>query len=164
MKLRKETLLYDISNIAYVIADKNEENHELHKVRDICQDGNIDRVSRILGQAYAEILVLLAPLLTPRVIDVNRDSSAMPRDYKIEFTTESDLRLKLTPEKKLKIRELSHEYMVCRVMADWLGIILPQEAEIWRMRCEKTFEKLRQIVTDIVSLVTLNFRRTLSPF
>ncbi len=52
---RKE-LLYDIENNAYIqgdIMDKGDE-HRRHQVIDIGQDGNVDRVTRILNLAYQE--------------------------------------------------------------------------------------------------------------
>lgn len=123
MKLKKDSLIYDISNMAYVIADTGDDtDHTLHRVRDICQDGNIDRVSRILGLAYAEILTVLAPVLKAPEIDPARDNSSSPKDYVINFSDRSSLRFLLTPEWKLKIKETCHEYMVSMVLADWLAV------------------------------------------
>ncbi|MCH5230142.1 MAG: hypothetical protein J1F12_09175, partial [Muribaculaceae bacterium] len=78
MKLKKSALIYDISNIAYVIADTGDDSsHILHKVRDICEEGNLDRVSRILGLAYARLLTILSPVLNSPGMNLNHDFTAV---------------------------------------------------------------------------------------
>ena len=165
MKIRKKALLYDIANLAYVIADTGDAaNHRLHQVRDICEDGNIDRVARILGLAYSNILAALLPVIKSPHIDVNRDNSSEAHDYEISFRDDRHLRYLLSKEIKLKIRETAHEYMVCMVMADWLAIIYPEAADVWKFRMEKSMGSLQGIVGDVVSGSATGFRRKLSPF
>ena len=143
MKITKKALLYDIANLAYTIADNGEPgDHRLHRVRDICQDGNIDRVARILGLAYADILSILLPLITTPAINIDRDFSSSPHDYEICFRNDRTLKYLLTKERQLKIKESAHDYMVCMVLADWLGFTLPSEAPLWRQRAERSLEAL----------------------
>ena len=105
MKLKKKALLFDIANMAYVIADTGDfANHKLHRVRDICQEGNIQRVSRVLGLAYSNLLAVLLPVIVPARIDINRDLSANTHDYEINFRTDSAIKFSLTKERQLKIK------------------------------------------------------------
>ena len=165
MILKKKALLYDIANLAYIIADTGEtDNHSLHQVRDICEEGNIDRVSRVLGLAYSQILSVLFPILQSPKIEINRDQSAQPHDYEISFRCDGALKYRLTSEKKLEIKETCHEYMVCMVLADWLGVVYPVAADVWRFRAEKAMEALRSKVTELVVSFTGGLRRSLSPF
>lgn len=158
-------MLYDIANMAYVIADTAEtDRHVLHQVRDICQDGNIHRVSRILGLAYSQILVVLSPVIRDPLIDIGKDFSSKAHDYEIPFKETESLRYLLSTEKKLKIKETCHEYMVCMVLADWLGAIYPVAADVWKYRAEKALENLQELSASISASSTYGFRRKLSPF
>lgn len=165
MKLKKKALLYDIANIAYTVADTGEHNrHTLHRVRDICQDGNIDRVARVLGLAYANILTVLLPVLDRPKTDINRDSSASPHDYEICFRNDRTLKYLLTKERQLKIKESAHEYMVCMVLADWLGITLPEAADVWKYKAECALEAIADTVASVMNAsFSAGFRRRVSP-
>lgn len=166
MKLSKKALLYDISNMAYLIADTGEPlNHTLHRVRDICEDGNIDRVSRILGLAYAKILDVLAPVSESRHIKIDRDLSVSPHNYEIRFSSSGRFRFTLTSEKKLKIKEIAHEYMVCMVLCDWLEVTLPVAADVWKYRAESALDALENLVATVMySSSSTTLRRRISPF
>lgn len=165
MKLLKKALLYDISNIAWTVADcPGIETHALHQVRDICQEGNIDRVSRVLGLAYSQILSVLFPILKAPGINIDRDISKHPRDYVLIFRDDRCLKFFLTQELKLRIKETCHEYMVAMVLADWLAITLPEAAEVWKERALACFEALREIANSAMISSASSFRRKLSPF
>ena len=166
MILKKKALLYDIENMAYTIADTGEhDRHTLHRVRDICQDGNIDRISRVLGLAYSNLLSVLIPLLAAPRIDVKKDLSAQPHDYHIRLRDEGNMKFYLTKERQLKIKETAHEYMVSMVLADWLAITLPEAADVWQHRATRSLEALKGLVATVVAASVSNgFRRKLNPF
>lgn len=165
MKIKKKALLYDIANMAFVIADTGDvSNHKLHRVRDICEDGNIDRVSRILGLAYADILAVLLPVISMPRLDVNRDNSATPHDYEICFRKDAAIRYSLTKERQLKIKETAHEYMVCMVLADWLAVTYPEAADVWKFRMEGAMDMLKETVAAVAGASMCGFRRKLNPF
>lgn len=165
MKLKKKALLYDIENIAYVIADNHKaDDTSIHRVRDICREGNIDRVARVLGLAYSQILVALSPITVSLPINENHDLSLHPHDYEINFRTDGDFKNLLTPEIKLKIKETAHEYMVAMVLDDWLAITFPVAADVWKYKAETSFESLKDITCSFSSFSTYGFRRKLSPF
>lgn len=141
MKLTKKALLYDISNLAYLIADTGEDGrHTLHRVRDICEDGNIDRISRLLGLAFTEILDILKPIVESPAMDVNHDFTAVPRDYEIKFRKET----KLSSVVRMRIKETAREYMVSRVLADWLSLTLPETAETCKTRLGLSMQLLKE--------------------
>ena len=56
LTFKREELLYDIRNNAYVEGDVMQVNdaHDRHQVQDIGEEGNIDRVTRVLDLAHAE--------------------------------------------------------------------------------------------------------------
>lgn len=165
MKLKKKALLYDISNLAFLIADTHkEEDVALHRVRDICEDGNIDRVSRMLGLAYANVCDILNDVLEHPDIDINRDFTSTPHDYEFMFKDIELLRYRLTQEKKLKIKETIREYMISMVMSDWLEMTYPLAADIWKFRIAEAMEKLKETVVNLTSSGALTIRRRISPF
>lgn len=165
MKFTKKSLLYDIGNMAYLIADTGEYNrHTLHRVRDICQDGNIDRVSRVLGLAYSRILGVFAPVLEKTCIDIDTDYSSQVHDYRLEFKNKPELNYRLTKEIILKIKETVREFMVCMVLKDWLEVTLPEAAPVWKYRAEKSFEALDEISNHLQFDSHNCIRRRLSPF
>ena len=163
MKITKKSLIYDISNMAYVVADFDPANHSLHRVRDICQDGNIDRVARVLGLCYSKVISLLFPVLQPPRCDENRDCLAEPHDFEFIFRKEGSLRFLLTKEIKLNIRETIREYMVTSVLADWLGITLPEAADVWKFKAETAFSSLQEIIAEVSYKGQGGFRRRVPP-
>lgn len=58
MEFMRDELLYDIKNVAYVVADtlKTEDEHDRHQVFDIGEDGNVDRVTRVMNLSFAEVV------------------------------------------------------------------------------------------------------------
>lgn len=164
MKILKKSLIYDIENMAYVIADNHDHSdNAIHRLRDICQDGNIDRVSRILGLAYSRLLTILFPILSPPLFDVNRDYSQIPHDYEFRFRTDRQLRFLLTKERQFHIKEAAHEYMVAMVLADWLEVTMPQAADVWKFKAENALSTLTDTMLEISSSGACAFRRKISP-
>ena len=140
--IKKERLLYDISNLAYVVTDAADPEHKLHIVADICMEGNIDRVARLLGLAHARLnqalrKILILPKLT-RIADI----SAETHDYVFRLAKDSCGRNILSDSAVILLKETIHEYFVCFVLADWLGFILPVQATVWRQKAEKLMEAI----------------------
>ena len=161
MKITKKTLVYDISNLAYVIADTGfAEPHKLHQLRDICEAGNIDRVARLLGLAYSKALTVLSPVVSDCVPSASHDFSLSVRDYRFPLKRCGAAR-RLTPQRKLEMKETVREFMVCHVLADWLDITMPEVAESWRNRAGECIDRLSSMVNELSAAV---FRRKLSPF
>ena len=144
MKIKGEALLYDIANLAYVIADTGDYlNHGLHRVTDVCEEGNRDRVARVLGHAYAYAIDALAAVTEPPKIDINRDWSAKVRDYEIKFRKDCGL----SPQRKIRIKECVQEYMVTMVLSDWLGFTYPESADIWQEKAAEALASLSATIT-----------------
>ncbi len=66
---KREQLIYDIRNLAYVEGDimPEAQQHERHTVQDIGEAGNIDRVTRILDLALSECSEWLYPFTKRRI-------------------------------------------------------------------------------------------------
>lgn len=171
MRIKRKALLYDIANMAYTIADTGEDNrHILHRVRDICEDGNIDRVNRVLALAYSKVLTVLLPVLIPNPQTEKRGNGdevcsqhGEGEDFEIHLRKGRGFRFLLTKEREMNIKETVHEFMVCMVLADWLGVTLPEAADVWKFRAERCIEALKEIVVSLSYRQTCAFSRRVSP-
>lgn len=134
--LRKE-LLYDIKNYAYVESDvmSEEQQHSKHVLAEIGEEGNVDRVSRILSVVHAGVIEMLYPYTKSLPIEEEiKDILESPDEYVIEMQvpeTMSRTTLHL-------LSRLIHEYMVYRVLSDWLSITNPRASENWNAKAMLT--------------------------
>lgn len=156
---RKE-LLYDIRNYAYIEGHvMGEENqHAQHTLVDIGEEGNVDRVNRILGAVHAAAVEMLYPYTKEEPIANEEISNKMwtPDDYKIEMSvpnTMSRTTLQL-------LNKLINEFMVARVLHDWLSITHPEAAKNW---LEKALEATEEI-NSVKNCRTGVLRRPAHPF
>lgn len=157
---KREELLYDIKNYAYIEGHVwGEENqHAQHTLIDIGDTGNVDRVNRILDVVHAATIELLYPYTKQEPIEDEEfvDTIQEPTEYVIAMTipaTMSRTTLRL-------LNKLIHEFMVARVLYDWLSITHPETARNW---LEKAFEAQQEIDT-IKNTRTGALRRPPHPF
>ena len=161
LTFKRAELIYDASNYSFVEADIMPEGDECrrHQVFDICQDGNVNRVTRVLNLAHAECVEMLYPYTKQEIPDEQEaldDVLSEPETYEIKLTLPDGF--SLTTVRMLE--NLIHEYLVCRVLADWMSITNPESEANW----EKKFTTIRnKIRTSLVSR-TGKIRRKLKPF
>lgn len=161
LRFRRAELIYDASNYSYVEADIMPEGDECrrHQVFDIGQDGNVDRVTRVLNTAHAECVEMLYPYTKQEIPDEQEaldDVLKEPETYEIKLTLPETF--SLTTLRMLE--ELIHEYLVCRVLADWMSITNPESEANW----EKKFTTLRNKIRTALVSRTGKIRRKLKPF
>lgn len=157
--LRKQ-LLYDIENCAYVEGDvmQTEDGHNRHQVMDVGQDGNVDRVTRVLDLAFGECMDMLYPY-SKREVECGMQQDDMlvdTEEYVMELHVPEDFSVTTVDY----LRTLVHEYLVCRVLADWMGMTNPGSRAGWEVKAEDMKEKIWQCMNVRMGRV----RRTLSPF
>ena len=161
LTFKRTELLYDAENYSFVEGDimKADDEHARHQVFDIGQNGNIDRVTRVLNLGHAECVEMLFPYSKeeiPEGQEAMTDVMTAPEEYHIVLNLPDGF--SLTTLKLLT--HLVHEYLVCRVLADWMSITNPGSQENW----EEKFKSLKtKIQTSIVSR-TGKVRRKLKPF
>ena len=192
MTFKREELLYDIRNNAYVEGDvmQAKTEHDRHQVQDIGEDGNIDRVTRVLDLAHAECEEALFPYTkenveqesemddTPTFVEPTADADDTMEGSEEtlaeeEFTDDTPvvkptgdyvIRL-LVPDEYSKttvrlIVRYIHEYMVCRVLSDWMSITNPPAAANWKAKQDEALEGMK----EAVNFRTGRVRRTQTPF
>lgn len=161
LSFKRSELVYDISNYAFVEGDLIGEDgeHAHHQVTDIAEAGNVDRVTRVLNLAYWECVELLYPYTKEAVPEDQEELDNVLREPEVYV-----VRLRIPETFALNsvkfLKEMIHEYMVCRVLQDWLSITYPQSASRWEEKLEGLKRKMRLILLARMRTV----RRKLQPF
>lgn len=161
LTFKRQELIYDAANYSFVEGDimKADEEDARHQVFDITQTGNIDRVTRVLNLAHAECVEMLFPYTKEEVSEEQtalNDVLMAPEEYQIILNLPEGF--SLTTVKLLS--HLIHEYLVCRVLADWMSITNRSSQANW----EDKFRELKmKIHTSLVSR-TGKKRRKCKPF
>lgn len=136
LKFLRSELLDDIRQYAFVEADimDAQKEHAQHQTFDIAEDGNIDRVTRILSLAYSECVELLYPFSRKPVEETERRDDNLVEDQEYIITLEvPDTFSKSTCD---LLEKYIHEYMICRVLSDWFSITKPEAAANWTAKME----------------------------
>ncbi|MCI7654318.1 MAG: hypothetical protein MSS51_08600 [Bacteroidales bacterium] len=152
---KRSELLYDIKNIAYVEGDviRTDNEHERHQIMDIGEDGNIDRVSRVMDLAMSQCRELLYPYSRMNVEEVEQrdDVLTTPEEYTIELLLPDDF----SKSTLTLLEKLIHEYLVYRVLMDWMSITNlsnPASATNWAA-------KMQSLQDEIESTLNARIRR-----
>lgn len=119
-----------------------EDEHLKHQVFDVAQEGNEDLVTRVLNLAHAECVESLYPYTkTPCIQDDKLDDKlAVPERYEIELA----LPKQFSRTTVLLLKELIHDYFVCRVLVEWLGITYPAGQSLWKERLELLMARMKR--------------------
>lgn len=158
---KRAELLYDAENYSFIEGDimKEDDEHAKHQVFDIAQSGNVDRVTRVLNLAHSECVAMLYPYTRTEIRDEQEaldDVLKEPMEYIIELSLPEGFSLSTLE----LLKHLIHEYLVCRVLADWMSITNPKSQANWE---EKINALKKEIQTSLVSR-SRKIRRRLKPF
>lgn len=160
LTFKRDQLLYDIKNYAYIEGHVwGEENqHAQHTLIEIGEEGNIDRINRILSVVHAAVVEMLYPYTKEPALEDEEISNELwiPEEYKIEMSVPATMS-RTTLHLLIK---LIHEFMVSRAIYDWLSITHPEASRNW---LEKALEAQEQI-NIIKNMRTGTLRRPSYPF
>ena len=138
--IKSEELLADIRSAAWLEQELHPEldRHRRHQMADICEEGSVERVWRVLGVSEAEIRYALLAVLRPRdgFIPVNQ----LERPECLSFSFLADL----SADTLSLLKEKIHEYLVASVMADRTAVIIPGAATVWQTRAAEALAALRE--------------------
>lgn len=161
MTFHREALLYDIKNYAYIEGHvMGEENqHAQHTLVDIGEEGNVDRVTRVLDLAFAECIEFCYPYSKVPVNERNQICDVLDdgsEGYVMDLKVPDDF----SQTTVLLLERMIHEYMVCKVLWDWLSITNPEAATGWAVRVEAARESVKDTLNARIGRV----RKTQTPF
>lgn len=144
---RRAELIYDIRTIAYTIGDvlPAEQQHQKHLVQDIASEANLPFAMRVLNLSHRECVEMLFPLTRgelPETLHAGDNRLAEPNNY-IIF-------LHLPAKFSLSTFELLdpavHDYMVYRVLYEWLALVFPEKAEAMAAHVATAKERILRIL------------------
>ena len=156
----RSELVYDCENYSYVEADlmQEEEQHAKHQVFDIAQDGNVDRVTRVLNLCFAHCVELCYPYSRETVADGMATTDVLVAHDKYELVLRVPDDFSATTVKYLT--KLIHELMVDWVMQDWMSITKPKSKATWQEKIDVLEGKITSAIKGRMRPV----RRPLNPF
>lgn len=156
---KRDQLLYDIKNYTFIEGSvmDTESNHNRHMVQDVGEDGNVDRVTRVLNLAVSKCREFLYPYTKNELYRAELiDTLCEPPVYGIALSVPSDF-----SQTTLHLLEnLIHEYLVCRAVADWLSITNTAKAQVWEAKAEAAENEIRVNLHSRIAKT----RRRLHPF
>lgn len=144
LKFLRDQLLYDIKNYAYVEGDVmgEEKQHAQHVLVEIGEDGNVDRVSRILAVVHTAVIEMLFPYTKAEPIEEEIDNCLhAPEEYVVELNVPNTM----SRTTMHHLSKLIHEFMVYCVLADWLSITNPQAAANWSAKAEAIKKEIEEV-------------------
>ena len=145
LTFKRDQLLYDIKNAAYVESHvmPPDTEHAKHMVADVGEEGNVNRVTRVLDLGVSMCREMLYPWAKKDIVNTELDDTLKERQqYVIVMnvpTTMSQTTLTL-------VERLIHEYLVCRGVADWLSITNPQKSETWLAKAAEAETEIRTAI------------------
>lgn len=147
---QRDQLLYDINNASYIEGSVMEtgNHHNRHMVQDVGEDGNVDRVTRILDLTVAQSREMLYPYTKHHIhrAELN-DRFNEQMVYGIVLKLPSDF-----SQTTLNLLEqLIHELLVCKAVAEWMRLTNPARSQSWQ---EKANEAVSEIRTSLTSRMT----------
>lgn len=160
LEFLRTQLLYDIRNIAYVEGDvmADDKQHSKHQVQDIGEEGNIDRVTRIMDMAVAECVEMLYPYSKAEV-----EQSTYMNDILQE--TERYVVIMYVPNDFSKttvtlIERYIHEFIIYRVLADFFLTAAPDLSEKYLAKQDAA----ETAIKDTLNARIRRVRKTQTPF
>ncbi len=145
----REQLLYDIKNYAYVESHvmSPDTEHARHMVADVGEEGNVDRVTRVLDLGVAKCREMLYPWAKMSISNTEfNDTLQEQAQYRIDMTVPATM----SETTLFFVERYIHEFLVCRGVSDWLSITNPQKSEVWM---EKANEAEREIGRSVHSRI-----------
>lgn len=159
LSFKREELLYDIKNYAFIEGSvmETESNHNRHMVQDVGEEGNVDRVTRVLNLTVNKCRELLYPYTKKELYRTElNDTLREPNIYGIIVSVPKDF----SQTTLYLLENLIHEYLVCTAVSDWLSITNPAKAQVWQAKAEDAQSEIR---TNLHARISRT-RRRMHPF
>ena len=141
LAFKRQELLYEMENIAHVEGDVMEPGHDhgRHQLQDVGQEGNVDRVTSVLNLEVARCREMLRPYTDSEIVRTELDDELKaPPVYGIVMSVERSF----SQTTLYLLERLIHEYLVCKGLAEWMGITYPQKAQMWALKAEATMAEI----------------------
>lgn len=143
LSFHREQLLYDIKNASYIegsVMEPETPDHNRHMVQDVGEEGNVDRVTRILDLTVAESREMLYTFTRHSVHNLHLDDKFKEQKmYGIVLKVPTNF----SQTTLNYLEKLIHEFLVCRAQTEWLRLTYPAKADLWKERSEEIVTRIR---------------------
>ncbi len=143
MELLKSELVYDIKNTAYSFADSqrkdNVDEHTLHQVFDVGEDGNRDKLARILDSAVEDCREVLFRFCKMYMRGSGFDSNEWEECIGSPTNEEEAYYIAMMMPNgfsKTSVHTLTvyvHDYIVNQSLYEWMMLVYPDGAERFKV-------------------------------
>lgn len=169
IEFQKEELVHDIKNTAYIMADSQQSDVDakvLKNVFDVGEDGNRDKLGRILDSAVEDCRELLYRYTKMEMTCGGFDSNEWEECVGAPVNDEDAYYLVMRMPigfSKTSVHTMTvyiHDYIVNECLYEWLMIVLPDAADrFWALAEDK-----KQKIIDASNHSTKRCRIRLHPF
>lgn len=157
IELKIREILEAIADIAFVESDvvaERKSAHELHQLIDICEAANLPETLRRLRVGLAELREALHG--SARIAG---DAEAADAVVTVQLSADAPLWFGEA------LRPLAEDYLICGVLAGWLGTMLPERAKTWNERREQAHTALQRLARSAArTRIPSPLTRASSPF
>lgn len=153
IELLKKELVYDIKNTAYTYADSISSSvadpHLIHNIYDVGEDGNRDKLARILDSAIEDCRELLFRYTKMEMLGGGFDSNEWEECIGSSTNDEDAYYLAMrTPSgfSKTSVHTMTvyiHDYIVNQSLYEWLMIVYPGGADRFWALAEDKKQKMK---------------------
>lgn len=160
-----DELLYDIRNIAFIEGNARElrGGGDQHLTYDIAEGGNLDRVRRVLDLAFSQVQDALYPYtrspLSEGTSEQHHRDDVLEADRE-EYTLCLVVPAMLSRHALCHLERWIHEWLVCRVLADWMSLIGEPSYQLWLEKAELARGEALRVIRKRAGKI----RRKMSPF
>lgn len=148
IELLKKELVYDIKNTAYTYADSISSSvadpHLIHNIYDVSEDGNRDKLARILDSAIEDCRELLFRYTKMEMLEGGFDSNEWEECIGSPTNDEDAYYLAMRMPSgfsKTSVHTMTvyiHDYIVNQSLYEWLMIVYPDGADrFWALAEDK---------------------------
>ncbi len=165
VEMMKNELVFDIKNTAFIYADSNvrldTDLHSLHNVFDIAEDGNRDKLARILDSAVEDCREVLFRFTKKDIECCGFDSNEWEECIGSPTNEEDAYYLcMLMPSdfSSTSIHTLAvyiHDYIVNQALYEWMMLVYPDGAENFKVLAEEKKQKIKDASNHSVGKVRI---------
>lgn len=149
--LLKGEIVYDVRNTAYIYADtiNVDDPHRKHNIYDIGEEGNRDKLARIMDVAVEDCREMLYRFTKTCLERIGYDSNEWEECVGSPENDEEGYSLTLLVPSNFSdtsvhtIGVYVHNYVVNRIMYQWLMLVYPEGAESFAVLAAELESKIR---------------------
>lgn len=161
----RSQLLYDIANTSWALGDAlpAESGHAKHLVQDIANEQNADRAGRVMELCTAAAAEMLFPYSKYAQGDFEQrdDRGGIPERYVIDLHVPPCF----SRGTGRLLESLVHEYIVARVIAEWLKVCGSAAWQVWMQTAQGHAQEISAIKDEMKARqFSGRLRRPCKPF